>query len=82
VHQSQLPRIVELEARDVLAGRGVGRLGEMELAAIDKCLENVLLDVEVVVAFGGLDRLAVDDPGRGVAFATSGFPRLQPQFKN
>jgi len=32
-------------------------------------------------AFGGLDRLAVDDPGRGAAVATSGFP-LQPQFKN
>ena len=39
VHQSQLPRIVELEAGDAPAGRGVGRLGEMlELSAIDKSI--------------------------------------------
>src|SRR5215472_192745 len=50
MHQSQLPWIVELEARDALAGRGASRLSEMlELSATDECLEDVLLDVEIIV---------------------------------
>jgi hypothetical protein len=49
-HQGQLPRVVELETGNALAGVGIGRLREsLELFAIDKRLENVLLDVEVVV---------------------------------
>src|SRR5215472_10301815 len=32
-------------------------------------------------AFGGLDRLAVDDTSRGAGFAASGLARLQQQFK-
>src|ERR1700756_1919787 len=32
-------------------------------------------------AFGGLDRLAVDDASRGTGFAASGLARLQQQFK-
>src|SRR6516164_6425574 len=32
-------------------------------------------------AFGGLDRLAVDDASRGTGFPVSGLARLQQQFK-
>src|SRR5215831_14294262 len=32
-------------------------------------------------AFGGLDRLAVDDASRGTGFTASGLERLQQQFK-
>ena len=32
-------------------------------------------------ALGGLDRLAVDDPGRGAGFATRGFARFHQQFE-
>src|SRR5215475_7397404 len=32
-------------------------------------------------AFGGLDRLAVDDTSRGTGFAVSGLARLEQQFK-
>jgi hypothetical protein len=50
VHQGQLLGVVELEARNALAGRGEGRFGEpLKLAAVDKGLEDVLLDVEIAV---------------------------------
>ena len=50
VHQGELPRVIELEARNALSGRRDGRLRELsQLAAIDEGLQNVLLDVEVVI---------------------------------
>ena len=50
MHQGQLPGIVEFEARNAFAGQGAGRSGEMlKLPAIDKRLDDILLDVEVVV---------------------------------
>jgi len=43
VHESQLARIVELEARNAFAGRGDGGFGQaLELTAIDKGLEDIL----------------------------------------
>jgi hypothetical protein len=44
VHQGQLPRIVELEARDAFAGRGQGRCREtLQVSAINKGFEDILL---------------------------------------
>ena len=53
VHQGELPRMVELEAWDALAGRGDGWLSEAaQLAAVDEGLQDVLLDIEVIVVDG------------------------------
>ena len=50
VHQSKLPRMIELEAGNALSRRRDGRFCELsQLAAIDKGFQDVLLDVEVVV---------------------------------
>src|SRR6266436_4787880 len=50
VHEGQLAGIVELEARNAFADRGDGGLGEpLELTAIDKRLEDILLDIQVTV---------------------------------
>ena len=50
VHEGQLSGIVELEARNAFAGRGDGGLGQpLKLAAIDKRLEDILLDAQVIV---------------------------------
>jgi hypothetical protein len=50
MHRGQLPGIVELEARNAFAGRGDGGFSQpSELTAIDKCLENILLDIQVIV---------------------------------
>jgi hypothetical protein len=54
MHQGQLPGVVELEAGDAFAGCGESRFGELlKLPAIDKRLEDILLDVEVVVGDRG-----------------------------
>jgi hypothetical protein len=58
MHYGQLPGIVELEAGNTFAGRGMRRFGEiLELPAIDEGLEDILLDVEVVVVDRALPRL-------------------------
>ena len=50
VHQRQLPRVIELEARDALSvGQGGGRSQFLELAAIDESFQDVLLGIVVVV---------------------------------
>ena len=50
VHEGQLARIVELEAGNAFAGRGDGGFGQpLELTAIDKRLEDVLLDIQIIV---------------------------------
>lgn len=50
MHQGQLAGIVELETRNAFAGRGDGGFGQpLELTAIDKCLENILLDIQIIV---------------------------------
>ena len=55
--------IVELEARNAFAGRGDGGLGQpLELTAIDKRLEDILLDVQVIV----IDRGELVAQGRKV----------------
>jgi len=54
VHEGQLSGIVELEARNAFAGRGDGGLGQpLKLAAIDKRLKDILLDVQVIVVDRG-----------------------------
>ena len=50
MHEGELPRVIELEARNALSRRRDRRLRELsQLAAIDKGLQNILLHVEVVV---------------------------------
>ena len=50
MHEGQLPGIVEFEARDAFAGGGDGGFGQsLELAAIDKRLKDILLDIQVIV---------------------------------
>jgi hypothetical protein len=54
VHQRELPGMVELEAGDAFAGWCNGGRGKpLQLAAVDKRLENVLLDIQVVVVDRG-----------------------------
>ena len=63
VHEGQLPGIVELEARNAFAGCGDGGFGQpLELAAIDKRLEDILLDIQVIV----IDRRELVAQGRKV----------------
>jgi hypothetical protein len=53
MHQGELPRVIELEARDALSGRGDCWFSKfLQLAAINKGLQDVLLDVEIVVVDG------------------------------
>jgi hypothetical protein len=50
MHQGELPRMVELEARDALSRKRDGRFRELsQLAAIDKGFQDILADVEVVI---------------------------------
>jgi hypothetical protein len=53
VHDGKLPRVIELEARDALSGRGDCWFRKLsELAAINKGLQDVLLRVEIIVIDG------------------------------
>jgi len=50
MHEGELPRVIELEARNAFSRRGDRWFRELsQLAAIDKSFENILLDVEVVI---------------------------------
>jgi len=50
MHQGELPRVIELEARNALSGRGDCRFRELsQLAAIDEGFQDILLNVEVVI---------------------------------
>jgi hypothetical protein len=50
MHEGELPRVIELEARNALSRRGDRWFRELsQLAAIDKGFEDILLDVEVVI---------------------------------
>ena len=50
MHQGELPRVIELEARNALSRRRNCRFRELsQLAAIDKGFQDILLDVEVVI---------------------------------
>ncbi|MGA8620161.1 MAG: hypothetical protein WB660_16765 [Candidatus Sulfotelmatobacter sp.] len=54
MHQTQLPRMIELQAGNAFAVGQDGGLAELaKLAAINEGFENVLLNVEVVVDDGG-----------------------------
>ena len=53
MHESKLPRVIELEARDPLSGRGDCWFSKFsQLAAIHKGLQDVLLHVEIVAVDG------------------------------
>jgi hypothetical protein len=53
MHESELARVIELEARNTLSGRGDRRFRKFsQLTAIDKGLQDVLLHVEIVVVDG------------------------------
>ena len=53
VHQGQLSGMIELESRDALAAwQDSWRSQSFELVAVDKSLQDVLLDIEVVVGDG------------------------------
>ena len=50
MHEGELPRVIELEARNALSRRCDCRFRELsQLAAIDKGFQDILLDVEVVI---------------------------------
>jgi hypothetical protein len=50
MHHRQLPRMIELKARDALSVGQGGGLGQfLELAAIDESFQDVLLGIVVVV---------------------------------
>jgi hypothetical protein len=50
MHEGELPRVIELEARNALSRRRDRWFRELsQLAAIDKGFEDILLDVEVVI---------------------------------
>ena len=50
MHHRQLPRVIELKARDALSvGQGGGLSQFLELAAIDESFQDVLLGIVVVV---------------------------------
>jgi len=54
MHEGQLPGMIELQARDALAGEEHGWFGEVpELATVDERLEDVLLDIEIRVDNAG-----------------------------
>ena len=49
-HEGELPRVIELEARNAFARRGERRFGKFsQLAAIDKGFKDILLHIEIVV---------------------------------
>ena len=49
-HEGELPRVIELEARNAFARRGDRRFGKFsQLAAIDKGFKDILLHIEIVV---------------------------------
>ena len=53
VHQSKLARMIEFQAGYAFAAGKNGRLGELaQLAAVDECLQDVLLNILVVVDDG------------------------------
>jgi hypothetical protein len=50
MHEGELPRVIELEARNALSCCGDRWFRKLsQLAAIDKGFENILLDAEVVI---------------------------------
>ena len=50
MHQGELPRVIELEARNAFSRRGDRRFRKLsQLAAIDKGFKDILLHVEIVV---------------------------------
>src|SRR5262249_41492226 len=54
MHQSELPRVVQLQARHTFAGGEDGGLAQgPELPAIDEGLQDVLLHIEVAIENGG-----------------------------
>ena len=54
VHQSQLPWVIEFEPRDAFtAGKHCGLDQVMQLTAVDKAFQNVLLNVKIIVANAG-----------------------------
>ena len=54
VHQSQLSWVVELEPGDAFtAGKHGGLCQVVELASVNKALQDVLLNIKIVVANGG-----------------------------
>ena len=54
VHEGQLSWVVEFESRDALtAGKDSGLGQVMELASVNKALQDVLLNIKIVVANGG-----------------------------
>ena len=54
VHEGQLSWVVEFESRDALtAGKDSGLGQVMELASVNKALQDVLLNIKIVVAHGG-----------------------------
>ncbi len=53
MHQGELPRVIELEARNALSRRRDRGFRELpQLAAVDKGLQDILLHVEIVVVDG------------------------------
>lgn len=51
LHERQLPRMLQLEARDAFAIAEHGRVGELEqLASVNEGFQDVLLDVEIPIA--------------------------------
>jgi len=53
VHEGQLSWVVEFKSRDTFTAgkdRGLGQV--MELASVNKALQDVLLDIKIVVADG------------------------------
>ena len=65
MHHRQLSRVIELEAWDPLSIGEDGRLGQFpQLAAVDKGLQDVLLDVVVVVDDLGHPVLGVGEGSR------------------
>ena len=50
MHEGELPRVIELEARNAFACRGDRRFDKFsKLAAIDKGFKDILLHIEIVV---------------------------------
>src|SRR6201984_2444818 len=54
VHEGQLSWVVEFEPRDAFTtGKDSGLCQVMQLASVDKALQDVLLNIKIVVANGG-----------------------------
>ena len=53
VHEGQLSWVVEFEPRDAFTAGKHGGLGQvMELASVNKALQDILLNVKIIVADG------------------------------